>query len=292
VHGVGETSAAISIVNALPTGVGAAVGIELLARAEVELHPAGSHGKWDVRVTDEARTPLVIGALTESLRRFAPGSSGTGKLALRSDIPIARGLKSSSAVSSAIVLAVARATDNAVPPIEVARISAAVSLAAGVSATGALDDALAGLTPGIVVTDNRRGTLLKSYPLGGNLGVALLIPAGSHPPSPDRIAVFREEAMPGRTAVNAALEGQWATAMLENTRLVERVMGYDYRSLRDQLTNRGAIASGVSGLGPALAAIAPNECLTEVVSVLARGAGDPRTVAFSTQDCTQRGSSP
>ena len=71
-----------------------------------------------------------------------------------SDIPVAMGLKSSSAVSSAGLLAVARASGATRPPLEIAKLSAQVSRETGVSATGAFDDALAGLASGVVVTNN------------------------------------------------------------------------------------------------------------------------------------------
>jgi shikimate kinase len=281
VRGVGETTAAITIVNALPTGVGAAVGIELRVRAVLELHPAGSRGKWDVRVADAARTPLVIAALSESLNRFAPGSSGTGELTLRSEIPSSRGLKSSSAVGSAIVLAVAEATDVSLEPIEVARMSARISQLVGVSATGALDDALAGLSSGMVVTDNLRGELLRSYPPTPNLGVALYVPPTPHRPSPEWASAFAAERAPGQAAVDAALAGDWATAMRLNTQLVERVIGYDYGSIRSELLRGGAVASGVSGMGPALAAIAPRARLSDLLASYPRSAGERRIVSFS-----------
>jgi shikimate kinase len=281
VKGSGEATAAITIVNALAAGVGSAVGIDLRVRAEVDLRPSGSSGKWDVDVPDSARTPLVIHALTEALRRFAPDSSGTGALVLHSDVPIARGLKSSSAVSSAIVLAVARAMDASLDPLEVARLSAHVSRAAGVSATGALDDALAGLTTGVVVTDNRAETVLARYSLPPELGVVLYLPPGKHRPAPELLPAFRAVAEQGQVAGELAKRGQWQAAMRENTTLVERVIGYDYAALRERLRARGAVASGVSGLGPAYATIAPVDSLGVLLAELPDTAGTRRSLAFS-----------
>jgi shikimate kinase len=282
-HGVAETTSAITIVNALPTGIGSAIGIDLRVRAEVDLHPAGSHGKWDVRMADAARTPVVIAALTEALRRFAPGSSGTGELVLSSDIPPARGLKSSSAVSSAVVLAVARATDFEVGALDVARISAAVSRGAGVSATGALDDALAGLSTGLVVTDNRKEELLTTYPIPSNLGVALYISPTIHRSSPAWAPAFLAESERGREAVNRAIAGDWVAAMRANTELVEQVIGYDYTEVRTALGRCGAVASGVSGMGPALAAIGPHDRLADIVEVLPGSSEHRRTVSFTSR---------
>ena len=280
-HGIGETTAAITIVNALPTGIGSAVGIDLRVHAEVELHPAGSHGKWDVRMAELARTPLVIASLTEALQRFAPGSSGRGELKLRSEIPAARGLKSSSAVSAAVILAVARATGTEVASIDIGRLSASVARSIGVSATGALDDALAALSAGVVVTDNRRGELLRSYPTAPHFGVALYIPDVAHRPSPEWAAAFAAEEARGRAAVEAVVSGDWVKAMEANTLLVERVMGLDYGPLRAELSRRGAIASGVSGMGPALAAVAPKDRLPDVIAAFPGITDRRRTVSFS-----------
>ncbi len=280
-RGVGTATGAISIVNALPTGVGSAVGIDLLARAELDLHPAGSSEKWDVRIADEARSPLVIESLTQALRRFAPGTSGRGELTVRSTVPIGRGLKSSSAVSSAVVLAAARATETPVTAVEVARISAQASIVAGVSATGAFDDALAGLSVGIVVTDNARAELLRSIPLDGGLGVAIYVPPQTHPPSPGMKAEFEKEAVASSRAVRAAIDGDWTIAMDQNSRLVERVMGYDYTAAREALRATGAVASGVSGLGPTLAAFAPTTQLREVAAQLPGTSGEHRVLALS-----------
>jgi shikimate kinase len=279
--GVGETTAAITIVNALPAGIGSAVGIDLPVRAEVELHPAGSHGKWEVNLPEESRTPLVLATLTEALRRFAPGSSGTGALRLTSEIPAARGLKSSSAVGTAIALAVAQATDAPIDRLEIARLSAAVSRAVGVSATGALDDALASLAPEIVVTDNRAESLLATYPVPANLGVALYVAPGTHKPAPELLPAFRNESENGRLAGALVTRGEWVGAMRMNTEIVERVIGYDYGGLRARLDEHGAVASGVSGLGPAFAAVGPRERLSEMLETLPEPNGSRRVVSFA-----------
>jgi shikimate kinase len=281
VRGVGVATAAISIVNALPTGVGSAVGVDLTARAELDLHPSGSSEKWDVRIPDASRTPLVVESLTQALRRFVPGTSGRGELTIRSSIPVGRGLKSSSAVSSAVVLAAARATETSVTPIEVARLSSQASIVAGVSATGAFDDALAGLVVGIVVTDNPRGEVLRTVPVDRGLAVALFVPPQPHPPAPGLKSRFEAEAVASSRAVRAAIEGDWKTAMQRNTELVERVMGYEYGSVRSRLTEAGAVACGVSGLGPALAAVAPASRLDEVARHLPGPSPERHAVGFS-----------
>ena len=75
-----------------------------------------------------------------------------------------------------------------------------------------------------------------------------------------------------------------------NTELVERVMGYRYRRLRDRMHERGAVASGVSGVGPTLAAIAPRSKLSKVMSALPADGGRRLLVPFA--DFARGGGSP
>jgi len=151
----------------------------------------------------------------------------------------------------------------------------------GVSATGALDDALAGLEPGFVVTDNVRGEVLRRSKVDPDWGVALYIPSQTHPPSPNLRSAFSNERSAGELAVRAAKAGDWTTAMRINTELVERTMGYAYEDIREQLQSHGAVASGVSGLGPTLAAIAPADRLPDLVRALPSDRASKLVVPFT-----------
>lgn len=263
--GVARTSGAISITNALPTGLGCAIGIELTVEAGVTLSRDGPSGEPALRIPEECRTSLVETSLREALSAYFPGSDARATLSLRSEIPPSRGLKSSSAVSSAIVLAVARAAQREPDPLEIARRTVSIGVHSGVSATGALDDALAGVCSGFVVTDNLRGEVVRRWEVDPGLGVALYVPPGKHPPSPEMRAAFSRQRERGETSARAAREGDWIRAMRLNTELVEQVMGYSYDRLRRRLEEKGAAACGVSGLGPALAVIAPAQRLPEIV---------------------------
>lgn len=263
--GAARTTGAISITNALPAGLGCAIGIDLPVEARVRLTRGGTAPEPTIEILEEARTPLVEAALRDAISAYFPETHAVATLVLRSDIPPARGLKSSSAVSTAILLATARAAGRDPDALEIARRSAAVGVRCGVSATGALDDALAGLVPGFVLADNLRGEVLRRWNVEPELGVALYVPSLPHPPSPDMRAAFAGERPRGELAARAAYEGDWARAMQLNSEIVERTMGYRYEGLRRRLEAKGAVASGVSGLGPALAVIAPTASLAVLV---------------------------
>lgn len=291
-HGVGRAAGAITIVNALPTGVGCALGISLFAEAEVNLRPLSSRDEESLQVSPGPTTPLVRAAVRGALRRYAPDDRRAVNLSLRCEIPSARGLKSSSAVASAIILAVARAQRFEPTALEVAQLSAEVSRTAGVSATGAFDDALAGLASGFVVTDNALGTVLRDGPSAPDWVVTLFVPPEAHAPSPEWGARFKEEAREGRAAAETALQGDWWKAMALNTRLVERTMHYSYGPVRELLLREGALGAGVSGLGPALAAVGPQDRADAMLAALPPEGGERRTTRPLPADLVSRGSVP
>ena len=258
-RGIGRASAAITFVNALATGVGAAASIGLSAEARVELHRgSATDASTGLELAVGERTPLVEASFSAGLTAFTPGPEWSGRLELRSSVPVACGLKSSSAVSVAILRSVAQATGRTVATVDAARLSAGLAQRIGLSATGAFDDALACAGGGVVLTDNRTRRLLRRERLPADLTVLLWIPPGRHEPSPQWKESFVQRTTEGEAAVDAFLSGDLFEAMERNTQLVEAVMGYDYADVRRRLKEAGALGAGVSGLGPALAAVLPS----------------------------------
>ncbi|MCI4339885.1 MAG: shikimate kinase [Thermoplasmata archaeon] len=278
--GTGRATGAITFVNALATGTGSAAGVTLAVEALVELEPTS--GPTSLTVAPDSDSPLVRATFETAIRGWSPGRTWNARLRLRSEVPPARGLKSSSAVSGAVARAVASALHILVTNEEVGRLSADVSQSIGISATGAFDDALATLEPGVHVTGNARRRRLRTDSLDPSWQVVLWIPRQSHLPSP----VYRERfhAIPdaGRDAEKAALRGDPLAAMTANTELVEKVVGYDYSGLRSELQRRGALASGVSGLGPALAVVTPPERISGILRGIPPGEGDILVTRFAT----------
>ena len=82
------------------------------------------------------------------------------ELDFRSDIPTGYGLKSSSAISSAVVLSCAKAFGKTMTDEEILRLGAKTSIQTKVSITGAYDDACACYFGGFNVTDNLKMKLV------------------------------------------------------------------------------------------------------------------------------------
>ncbi|MGI0054314.1 MAG: shikimate kinase [Thermoplasmata archaeon] len=281
-HGVMETFGAITFVNALPCGIGAAAGVDLPVRVDASVEERTRSRAPTITVRDGEPTALVSAAAEEAVRRYGSGRALGVELEIRSHIPAARGLKSSSAVSAAVVGATARALQCNPDPIELAQISADVSTRVGLSATGAFDDACASLSSEVILADNAQRTILRRWPFPADLEVLLWIPSKEHAPSPKWASAFRARAAEGRRAVEAALDGDLFEAMRRNTALVEGVMDYPYERMRERAVGAGAAGCGVSGLGPTVAFLTPSSRIGRVVDGLPRDGAEVRRIGSRT----------
>lgn len=245
---------AISVVNAIPTGKGAAVGIALGVEAEVKLNPSG-HLVVDIVSAERETTNLVRACV---MRAFAAGNFPDmgAWVTTWSDIPASRGLKSSSAVANALILASLDAVGQLEgrDDDELIRLGVEAAVQAGVTITGAFDDASACFRGGLVITDNARKELLHRSEVRGDLVAVLHIPA-------QRIAkttlgkVAWAEAKPAcEEALRLAEAGDWMKALQVNGAAIADVLGLSREPERVAI-EAGALTAGLSGTGPATAAV-------------------------------------
>ena len=127
---------AVSIVNAIATGNGSAMGISLKVVAEVET----SKGKGVRFLTGKNDDRLVNNIIKNTLSASMLEKNQV-TISVRSEVPIGFGLKSSSAVSNAVALACSRLAGEKVDDIAVLDAAVRASLDAKVTITGAYDDA-------------------------------------------------------------------------------------------------------------------------------------------------------
>lgn len=157
--GSAEAPAAGTVLNALATGRGAAFAIDRYVRADVAL--GGDSISGAVAGDPDADTRLVERCVERVLDAYGDGVSG-GHVETESEVSMAAGLKSSSAAANATVLATLDAL-GAVEEVsreEAALIGVRAARDAGVTVTGAYDDASASMVGGLTVTDNDRDVLL------------------------------------------------------------------------------------------------------------------------------------
>ena len=98
------------------------------------------------------------------------------RISLDTEIPAGYGLKSSSAISTAVAMASAKLFKPQMNDIEILNVGVDASIETKVSLTGAYDDACACYYGGFVVTDNHRKKLIHSEKCLNRVSAVIFIP--------------------------------------------------------------------------------------------------------------------
>jgi len=250
-----QTFGAVSIVNAIASGKGATASVKLATEAEVELE--NSRGEWVVVVNGKkSESRLAVETVRRAIKIANKDPDAfSGIVKTSSSVPIGVGLKTSSSSSTAIALAVFAALgQKAFDPKKVLDCSVEASLASGASITGALDDAAACLLGGVNMTDNLARKVLSSKLFDKRLKVVILVPkAKSRRESVDP-QFIRKFANLIDLFFEMSLKGDYWRAMVLNGMAYSSILKYDpYPALR--AVELGAMGAGLSGTGPAVAAV-------------------------------------
>ncbi|MFA5363822.1 MAG: shikimate kinase [Candidatus Bathyarchaeia archaeon] len=257
------THGAATIVNAIATGKGAAVGVDLWTKATVTLTDEPSIIETKI-TSDVTENPLLAQKTVQQvLRHFGYEKTYGAKVETQSNIPIARGMKSSSAAANAIALATTAVLEHMLDDVSVVKLGVEGALDAKVTITGAFDDACASFFGGVVVTDNLERRIVKRFELTEPLTVLFYVPAKKSYTSSSNVKRLKSVAPLVENAYNAALNGNYWAALTMNGMIYSSAMGYDPCPAVDALV-AGAIASGLSGTGPAVAAVVSKEKVEQV----------------------------
>ncbi|AKA73620.1 shikimate kinase [Saccharolobus solfataricus] len=229
----------VSIVNALPSWYGSSMAINLKVKVEIR------EGK---RVYSQ-ESELIKTILNYFKEKY---SIPDIEVDIESELPQKSGLKSSSAVSVALIAEIAKQYDlrNINPPI----LSAILSLKAGVSYTGALDDAVASYCGGIAFTYNKMFRIVKLENLEDNLSILILAKGGRQ--KPVNLNELRKYSHVFEEIFKIALK-DYLTAMKMNGILIANILGYSLEPIEIAL-KKGALAAGISGNGPSYFAVSKN----------------------------------
>ena len=261
---------AVTIVNAIATGKGAAFGIDLWTKARVELTDDGA---IETRILSDDKESTL---LAERCVRAVFGYFGTSKLGAKvetnSNIPIARGLKSSSVAGNAIVLATLAALQKHLKPSDILNLVVDASLQAKVSVTGAFDDAAASLYGNVVVTDNMARRVLRTFPVEDR-DVLLLVPPEKAYTADADLRRIKAVAKQVEIAHEQALAGKYWNAMTLNGLIYSHVLRLPADVIVESL-GAGALAAGISGKGPAYAFVVEERFKDPVLDVLKRHEGE------------------
>lgn len=254
-------SGAGTIINAIATWKGAAFGIDLMTFAEVELSEGESRISGLIEEMPEGDARLIERCVEMTLERFGLKMGGTVRT--RSEIPLAGGLKSSSAAANASVLATLRAVDKSLPPLEIVKLGVKAAKEVGVTITGAFDDACASFFGGVVVTDNREMELLRREEIDSK--VLIFAPAKKAFSADTNVKRSRLIAPYVEIAYELALEGDYERAMTLNGFLYCGALGFDTEHMLRAL-ECGVKGVSLSGTGPSYAALVRADQVKELRS--------------------------
>lgn len=265
-----------TIVSAIATGKGVAFGLALRASATAETQPEASGVGVDV--AKGVDPGLAAGAARRVLERTG-GGLGLA-ISVDSEIPISRGLKSSSAVANAVVLAAARALEAELEPLEMIRIGVDAALDAGVTLTGAFDDACASFFGGIVATDNRSRSILKTDRFPDDVVAVVHLPDRTIAKASLRRLDFGVIRPQVETAFRLAQRGDYYRAMELNSAAYAAILGVD-ETPAIRAREAGALAAGISGTGPAIIALAEPSEVKSVRNAMAEADSRVRVVPLN-----------
>lgn len=267
------THGSATLVNAIPCGRGAAFSLDLPVTVTVELTDIDA----SIEVTCEADPGLVRRCVSETFARA--GCLSGARVEVISSVPVARGLSSSSAVSNAAVLAATVATEA--DPDDSAVLDAAIdiSIAEGVSVTGALDDAHASYFGGAVATDNLQRKMVTALKLPSDAVAVVLIPPEPSLTAATDVEALRRLASRARAAWDTTLTDP-ARGMILNGRLVCEALNIDPAPMEEAL-NAGALGASLSGTGSAFVALAREEGISQVIEAFRGYEGEARAIAIN-----------
>ncbi|RQG99014.1 shikimate kinase [Natrarchaeobius oligotrophus] len=258
--------AAGTVLNALATGVGSAFAIDLETTATVDLT---DDGEIDAEVVDQpdADTALVERCVERTLAEYADPAgldeSDVGaRVQTESEVPMASGLKSSSAAANATVLATldALAVSDAVDRIDACRIGVRAARDAGVTVTGAFDDASASMLGGVTVTDNAADELLARDVLDCH-ALVYTPPEQSFSADAD-VSACQRIAPVADLVEELALEGRYGEAMTVNGFAFCGALGFSTGPMIDALPDVAGVS--LSGTGPSYVAVGDRTTLEDV----------------------------
>jgi shikimate kinase len=255
---------AISIVNAIATGNGSSLGISLKVTAETELGKGRGIRFLTGRNEDRLVNNIVHNTMPKEMIE-----SNLIIIRVKSEIPIGYGLKSSSAVSNAVALACSRLARDSIDDNAVLDAAVRASLDAKASITGAYDDATACYFGGFTVTDNCSRRLIRREEAPGNLHAIIFLPRNTPRGNVSKLSSLSDLFT---DAFRLAEAGEYWKAMKLNGVLASAALSSRYAPIMAAL-ERGALAAGISGNGPSVAAVAYEDEVDDIKSALSKFEG-------------------
>jgi len=254
---VARVNGAVSIVNAIAIGKGSTLGIDTFVETRLEKREGNG-----IHITSENKTisSRLINMVIENMIPKKMLEKTRLDLDFRSNIPTGYGLKSSSAISSAVVLSCAKAFDIDMSDEQVLKLGAKTSIQTKVSITGAYDDACACYFGGFNVTDNLKMKLVHREIAPKDLQVIIFLPKSRKRGNLKKLKEFKNAFE--RSWELAKKSDYWNAAVL-NGIATTSILNSDPRLIM-KLMEKGALCATISGNGPSIMAITDKNNKTRI----------------------------
>jgi shikimate kinase len=243
---------AVSIVSAIANKKGATLGISLKVEAIVET----SKGKGIIIQSENKN--LSSRLINKTIEKIIPKKDlekNKITITLTSEIPTGYGLKSSSAISSAVALACAKIFKQKLTDQQILLASVDASIESKVSITGAYDDACSCYYGGFNVTDNGKRNRIHFEKIPANLIAIIFIPKNRKRGNLKKLKILSTIF---NNAWELAKERKYWEAMTMNGLATASILNSDPKIIVG-LIEKGALGASVSGNGPSIAAIVKKE---------------------------------
>ena len=264
---------AATIVNAIALGKGVAFGVDLWTEAEVKLTDKPSVIEAEITSDPKESTLLIEKTVLRVLQRFSLEKCFGAKVKTKSNIPIARGLKSSSVAANATALATTAALGKTLDDLEIVKIGVDAAFDANVTVTGAFDDACASYFGSVVFTDNLNREIIKQMALPENLSVLFHVPPQKVYTADSNVNRLQTVKPLLEIVFEKALEGKVWEALTLNGLIYSAASDCNTTIVVDALA-AGALAAGLCGKGPAVTTVVPDGKLKSVKATLQRYEGE------------------
>ena len=239
---------AVSLVNAIATGNGAAVGIDTFVKTTLEVKEGTG-----IHITSDNKTissRLINKVIQNSVPKKQLEKTRL-ELDFQSNIPTGYGLKSSSAISTAVSMVCSKAFQRKFTDKKILKIGVESSIQTKVSLTGAYDDACACYYGGFNVTNNYKRSLVLRRPAPNNLQAIIFLPKSRKRGNLKKLKNFKPAF---EKAWELAKNGDYWNASILNGIATSSILNSN-PELIFKLIEKGAIGATISGNGPSIMAI-------------------------------------
>lgn len=256
-----------TIINAIATGCGSAFGIDLNIILDVKT--TNNNTEF---ISDIGASPKLMEICTKNtLSHFNISENELSvEIKTKSNLPMSSGLSSSSALSNGLVLALSdiiseEFNKDKLNDFDIINLAIDSSLEAGVTITGAFDDATASYFGGVTLTNNKYREIIHKENLE-ELPVLVFMPNFTSESGSSDVSKMKLLSPLVETAFKIAKSRDYFKALNLNGLIYSAALGFN-PSIAVEALNSGAYASGLSGTGSSFVAICENDFVDDIKDV-------------------------